>query len=330
MTKNRAMDFSASALKVLHPREVFSRFALAGARPDGRSLADARKIGVSPGTLSTCDGSAVVRLGGTTVAAGVQVVLATSLPRGVLVEPPPAVQVGLQISPASSSRFRRSGFSDPSTGRSACIAQMVSNILRLSAVLDEAQLRVDDTTSFRLEVDAVCTTFDGNVEDAAILAVVCAVSTTVLPALLRRADGSWVLAASAQPSSTAAEVTRPAGRVHLSCLPVPLSFACIRLAAAKAAADFVEGHGELRVVADPTADEEALGSGTATFVAAISLGSSVPTAPPSRLLLLQATGDPLDESQVRACMQAAFDHAGLRSTEIRAAVAGVLGTPTAD
>lgn len=313
------MAFSADAMKVLHPREVFSRFAEAGTRADGRAAGTARKIGLNTATLTTCDGSAVVRLGGTTVAAGVQAILSSAEQ-----QPGAAAQVGLQISPASSSRFRRTGFVDPGTGRAACIAQMAANLLLLPSVLDVGQLVVDPTTttSFRLEVDAVCTTFDGNIEDAALLAVVCAVATAVLPALRKRADGSWGLASGAAAEALPPVDVRPTRRVRLSCLPVPLSFACIRLAAAGAAAETADAHGSLLVVADPAADEEALSAGTVTAVVAVDLqgprGAAAGT--PSRLLLLNAAGEPLGERETLACAEAALAHASLRAAELRTAV----------
>lgn len=53
--------------------EYFSAFAAQGLRPDGRGFLDSRTAAVSAGYLTTCDGSALVRVGGTLVAAGVTV-----------------------------------------------------------------------------------------------------------------------------------------------------------------------------------------------------------------------------------------------------------------
>ena len=314
----KGMELSAEALKVLHPREVFSRFAVAGSRPDGRALNQARKLGINTLTLTTCDGSAVVRLGGTTVAAGVQVILAENPLTGGGAEPPPAVVVSLQIPAACSTRFRRTGFTDPGAGRAATIAELVSNLLRLPEVLDKAQFNVSTSTSFRLEVDAICTTFDGNIEDATILAVVCAISTTVLPGLRKRANGSWALSAEVPSASHYSETPEiPARCVLLSCVPVPLTFACIRIAAAGTSAETLAAHGSVVIVSDPTSDEEALSSCTLTVVAALELSADIS---PCRVLCVSSVGEPLRASDLTASTKVAFENAAQRSAELKKVV----------
>ena len=73
----------------LQPEEFYRQHLQAGLRPDGRALLERRPMAVTVDSLARADGSAVVRLGNTTVAAGVKLELAAPPPespcRGYLV-----------------------------------------------------------------------------------------------------------------------------------------------------------------------------------------------------------------------------------------------------
>jgi exosome complex component RRP43 len=56
----------------LHPRQFLQRFTARGVRPDGRALTALRRVAASSGSVSTADGSAMVRVGKTSVVAGIQ------------------------------------------------------------------------------------------------------------------------------------------------------------------------------------------------------------------------------------------------------------------
>jgi len=67
-----AFTFSASTFQKLHPAEYFRKFISQGVRPDGRLLTGFRPTTVHYGVISTANGSAMVRVGGTTVVCGVK------------------------------------------------------------------------------------------------------------------------------------------------------------------------------------------------------------------------------------------------------------------
>ena len=75
--------------RTLQPEEFYRQHIEAGVRPDGRQLGERRAMAVSAGNISTADGSAIVRQGGTTVVCGVRAELAPPRPeepdRGYLV-----------------------------------------------------------------------------------------------------------------------------------------------------------------------------------------------------------------------------------------------------
>jgi exosome complex component RRP43 len=67
-----AFTFSASTFQKLHPTEYFRKFVSQGVRPDGRLLNSFRPTTVHQGVITTANGSAMVRIGGTTVVCGIK------------------------------------------------------------------------------------------------------------------------------------------------------------------------------------------------------------------------------------------------------------------
>ena len=58
------------AFKNLYPDLFFDRFLDNGIRPDGRTFGGARPVTIGPDAVGTADASALVKLGNTTVLAG--------------------------------------------------------------------------------------------------------------------------------------------------------------------------------------------------------------------------------------------------------------------
>ena len=75
------------AFRKLYPDQYYSRFVAEGLRPDGRPLSQARPTTIALGAVTTADSSALVKIGNTTVMAGVKLeVRATSCRRPSVVE----------------------------------------------------------------------------------------------------------------------------------------------------------------------------------------------------------------------------------------------------
>ncbi|XP_027746688.1 exosome complex component RRP43 isoform X3 [Empidonax traillii] len=64
----------AAAFKTVEPLEYYRRFLKENCRPDGRELGEFRATTVNIGSITTADGSALVKLGNTTVICGVKAV----------------------------------------------------------------------------------------------------------------------------------------------------------------------------------------------------------------------------------------------------------------
>ncbi|KAJ7773241.1 ribosomal protein S5 domain 2-type protein [Mycena metata] len=66
----------ASIFQRLHPRAYLERFVAESVRPDGRPFDAWRDVSVNVGSISTANGSALVRLGETTIVCGVKAEIA--------------------------------------------------------------------------------------------------------------------------------------------------------------------------------------------------------------------------------------------------------------
>ncbi|KAG5720575.1 Exosome complex exonuclease RRP43, partial [Termitomyces sp. T112] len=66
----------AAVFQRLHPRIYLERFIAENFRPDGRAPDAWRDVNLNVGSISTADGSALVRLGKTTVVCGVKAEIA--------------------------------------------------------------------------------------------------------------------------------------------------------------------------------------------------------------------------------------------------------------
>ena len=69
-------DLNAHIFQRLHPKAYLERFLAEQLRPDGRETTEWRDIFVHVGSISTADGSALVRLGDTTIVCGVKAEIA--------------------------------------------------------------------------------------------------------------------------------------------------------------------------------------------------------------------------------------------------------------
>ena len=69
---NNAHTMEAAAYKRLYPHEYYAKFIEEAARPDGRPLGRARPMSVARGVVTTANGSALVKIGRTTMLAAVK------------------------------------------------------------------------------------------------------------------------------------------------------------------------------------------------------------------------------------------------------------------
>ncbi|KAJ3529558.1 hypothetical protein NMY22_g8956 [Coprinellus aureogranulatus] len=171
----------ASIFQRLHPRAYLERFLAEGFRPDGRALDVWREVSVNTGALrldrsiSTADGSALVRLGNTTVVCGIKAEIAEpELDAGNLGFLVPNLDLPAMCSP----RFKPG----PPTDDAQVLSDRLNEALIASNILPLESLCIQPNKSvWVLYVDATCINYDGNAFDATLIAMVAALKNTRLP-----------------------------------------------------------------------------------------------------------------------------------------------------
>jgi exosome complex component RRP43 len=225
------MEASADWFRRVHPREFFNKFYSHDVRPDGRHTLSCRKIAVSTGVVSHSLGSALVRIGHTSVICGVN----------ALITPPPAlaprhgaVEVVVVTSPLCSPDV---AFSAKPSDDSVFIAETIKSLLIESGAFRLESLCIEEgAAAWSLFIDVNCLNEDGNLFDAALLACVCALGTTQLPKVSPQGQvekGQKIVYSTVEGESL---------KLDLSFLPIPVSFGV------------VNGY----IVADPSSEEEKL------------------------------------------------------------------------
>jgi len=164
-------------LKLSQPLEYYRQFLEKDVRPDGRALGEFRQTYIKLNPIeSTADGSALIKIGNTSVICGVKAELFEPLPDddpecGRVI---PNVELNAGCSPA----FRPGAPSETAQVAS----QMIADILATSGVIDCRRLCVTaGKLAWILYCDVICLDLDGNLFDACLLSVMAALSATSLP-----------------------------------------------------------------------------------------------------------------------------------------------------
>ncbi|KAI9008302.1 ribosomal protein S5 domain 2-type protein [Gaertneriomyces semiglobifer] len=173
--KPAMFSLDAETFKKIHPSEYHRRFLTQGVRADGRPLQQFRKPVVTVGVISTAHGSAMVRLGDTTVVCGIKAEVAEPAParprEGFLVP-------NVDLPPLSSSMFRPG----PPSELTSTISEFVDQLVKSSDMFNLAELCIDAGKAvWVLYADIVCINYQGNVLDAAIIALMAALQHVRLP-----------------------------------------------------------------------------------------------------------------------------------------------------
>jgi exosome complex component RRP43 len=177
-------QLQADAFKRLYPEQFFARFVAEGLRPDGRGLRTPRPVAVGLHSVGAADGSALVKIGATTVLAGARLEVAVppddAPDRGQVV-------VAAELTPLCSGEWR--------PGRPApeahTLAARVSELLLSTGVLDARQLVISPGAAiWVLYLDLYVVDAAGGLLDAALLAAVAALRDARLPAVHLTPEGN--------------------------------------------------------------------------------------------------------------------------------------------
>jgi exosome complex component RRP42 len=162
----------AAEIRTAHVLEL----AASGKRLDGRGADDYRTVSVEPGFIATADGSALVRLGDTVVAAGVKLELGKPFPdtpnAGVLT-------TNAELVPLSSPTFEPG----PPQPGAIEVSRVVDRAIRAAEAIDLTRLCVTPgEKTWVCYVDVHVLDHSGNLIDAAMLAGVSALAHATVPA----------------------------------------------------------------------------------------------------------------------------------------------------
>ncbi|CAO3677283.1 unnamed protein product [Umbelopsis ramanniana] len=202
-----APSFSFEIFERIKPDEYFRQFIEENVRPDGRSLHAFRPTSIRQGAISTANGSAMVRIGGTTVICGIKAEVAEpriDRPKDGYLVP------NVELAPICSANFRPG----PPSEQAQINAETINHVMETCQILDLSELCIEEGKAvWTLYADIVCINYDGNILDASLLALICALKdlslpkATVLPTSIVQANSS--------------EKTRP---LQLHRLPVSSTF----------------------------------------------------------------------------------------------------------
>lgn len=203
-------------------------------RPDGRSLMKVRPATINVGSISTADGSAVVKIGRTTVVCGIKAELATPKPSQPQLG---FVVANVELPPLCSATFRPG----PPSDIAQTMTSMLGSIVDSCGLIDLSQLCVSkEHLVWILHCDIVCLDYSGSVMDAVLIALVAALRTVALP------EATYCV----ETKSFSVDLQKRTP-LKVASSPVSTTFATID---------------ESNIIADPTVEEERLSNGSITVV----------------------------------------------------------------
>ncbi|XP_029458590.1 exosome complex component RRP43 isoform X1 [Rhinatrema bivittatum] len=224
----------AAGFKTVEPLEYYRRFLKENCRPDGRELGEFRPTTVNIGSITTADGSALVKLGNTIIICGIKAEFAA----------PPAdapnkgyIVPNVDLPPLCSSRFRPGPPGEEAQVASQFIADVIENS---QIVLKEDLCIANGKLAWVLYCDIICLDYDGNILDACTCALLGALKNVQLPSVKINEETGL------------AEVSvKEKSPLKIGKNPVATSFAIFD---------------DTLLLVDPTAEEETLATGTITIV----------------------------------------------------------------
>ena len=187
----------ADILRAIDPLEYYKSHLSAGVRPDGRGLLNGRKLARRSANLNSTDGSAIIRLGKTTVLAGIQ-----GEPTAPSEAEPSSGRIVISVelpaicSPAAAGAHG-SGGSVSGGGKldreKAVLVELLQRTASGGLVSLDSLCIVEGVAVWSCYCDLVVLEHDGNLTDAAMLAMTCALASGRLPRVVADAKNAGAL-----------------------------------------------------------------------------------------------------------------------------------------
>lgn len=231
-------EVDVDAFRRLFPLRYFERHLSESIRPDSRSLGSARETTVALGAVASANGSALAKIGSTTMLAAIKMeVMTPSL------ESPDegCVAIEFHMPPICSPLVR--------PGRPAeaapVLSKQLSDTIFSSGMINLKELSlVSGKAAWMVYLDIYCLDADGALFDAALLSAVAAFSHLEIPVVSLNDDGKIVLSSEENGGGMSQGEPVNKERRKLTLKSIPFSLTCIL-------------HKNY-ILADPTAEEESI------------------------------------------------------------------------
>lgn len=234
-SEDLSSEVEVDAFRRLFPLRYFERHLAESIRPDARPLSRARDTTISMGAVASADGSALAKIGSTTMLAAIKMeVMTPSL------ESPDegCVSIDFHMPPICSPLVR--------PGRPAeaapVVAKQLSDTISSSGMINLKELSlVGGKAAWMVYLDIYCLDADGALFDAALLSAVAAFSNLQIPTVSLD-DGKIVMLPEEQKEENSEKEPVNKEKRKLTLGGIPFSLTCIL-------------HKNY-ILADPTSEEE--------------------------------------------------------------------------
>jgi len=238
-------EVDVDAFRRLFPLRFYERHLTESIRPDGRPLGRARDTTIALGAVASAEGSALAKIGSTTMLAAIKMEVMTpsmdSPDEG-------CIAIDFHMPPICSPIVR--------PGRPAEIAPVVSkqlsDTISSSGMINLKELSlVSGKAAWMAYLDIYCLDADGALFDAALLSAVAAFSHLQIPAVSLNDDGKIVVVSEENGGKLEKDAVNKE-RMKLTLKSIPFSLTCVL-------------HKNY-ILADPTAEEESIMETVVTVV----------------------------------------------------------------
>ncbi|KAB1222477.1 Exosome complex component RRP43 [Morella rubra] len=240
-----SLEMEVDAFRRLFPLRFYERHLAESIRPDGRPLGSARETSIAPGAVASADGSALAKIGSTTMLAAIKMEVMTPT-----IELPDegCIAVDFHMPPICSPIVRPGRPSEAVPVVSTTLSDSISSSGMIN--LKELSL-VSGKAAWMAYLDIYCLDADGAPFDAALLSAVAACSHLQIPAVSLNDDGKIVVVSEEDGGKLDKEHVNREKR-KLTLRSIPFSLTCIL-------------HKNY-ILADPTAQEESIMETVVTVV----------------------------------------------------------------
>ncbi|KAG5533285.1 hypothetical protein RHGRI_027465 [Rhododendron griersonianum] len=230
MTSDLSSEMEVDAFRRLFPLRFHERHLQESIRPDARPLGKARDTSVALGAVASADGSALAKIGCTTMLAAIKMEVMTPTTESA---DEGCIAIDFHMPPICSPIVR--------PGRPAEAAPVIS---KHSGMINLKELSlVSGKAAWMAYLDIYCLDADGALFDAALLSAVAAFSHLQIPVVSLNDDGRVVVVSNEEGEKLEKEpVNKERRKLKLS--SIPFSLTCVL-------------HKNY-ILADPTAEEESV------------------------------------------------------------------------